>query len=139
MIVQNHRRGLAPFEFEPFENFGNSTDEAVMRDTVSNRSLASGALSWRAQLAAVAGLVMVSLIALVAAPFLWRHFTAREHAVAAPTTVPGTFRPTEAQVGQPQIRAGAARNVPRHARDRRQESLSTTTPRPRSSLPTPVV
>jgi cobalt-zinc-cadmium efflux system membrane fusion protein len=68
-----------------------------MHDTVSNRSLASGALSSRAQLAAVAGLVLVALIALVAAPFLWRHLTAREQAVAAPTTVPGTFRPTEAQ------------------------------------------
>jgi cobalt-zinc-cadmium efflux system membrane fusion protein len=69
----------------------------MMHDTVSNRSLASGALSSRAQLAAVAGLVLVSLIALVAAPFLWRHFTAHEQAVAAPTTAPGTFRPTEAQ------------------------------------------
>jgi cobalt-zinc-cadmium efflux system membrane fusion protein len=67
-----------------------------MHDTVT-RPVASRTLPWRTQLAAVVGLALVALIALVAAPFLWRHFTAHEQAAAVPTAAPGTFRPTVAQ------------------------------------------
>jgi cobalt-zinc-cadmium efflux system membrane fusion protein len=62
----------------------------------SRLSLASRALSYRAQIAVLAIVALVAIAPLVLVPVVRSHWAAREPAATAPVA-PGTFRPTDAQ------------------------------------------